>query len=484
MKIKKLIFKNPYLILGLLLLILLALIIISHKIQNRNLSKENLQPKQEIVKKVQTYHIGNNPKISVTAKAEKSGVITIYTQTSGIVNTIYHREGEQITKGTWLAYLSSNYQGGSALAIQSQLAQKNYQFQKNNLDLQKDIINKNRDIANKQDENSQKMRDIYRDSKDLTQQTLDLAKQNIETIDQAITYYQSLTTSGDLSDYNSDEAVIMGLKQQKSLYINSVIAAESKLKDIDVDADQDLTKQISNLNKEIVNKQLDLQEKSLQLNLEISQLNYQLSQVNLSLAYPSAPFAGTIEKVHVKVGQMVNPGQPLFSIAGNKQSIKLVALVGKNIAQNITRYQPSTINLGSRQISEFPTYISTEPTNDNLYSIIYYLKNSQNNKNQKGYSQENNLLTEINQGDYLQINIPIQKSQTSAIFPFVPIDAIYQSQDQAYLFLLKDGISQVQTVKLGKLFGNYVEVIDGLKDQDEIILDRNIISGEKLESTN
>ena len=51
--------------------------------------------------------------------------------------------------------------------------------------------------------------------------------------------------------------------------------------------------------------------------------------------YPVSPFDGTIEKIHVKIGQVVNPGTILATITSTDVTTTATALVPQAVAQNV-----------------------------------------------------------------------------------------------------------------------------------------------------
>lgn len=64
--------------------------------------------------------------ISAPAKIVHQGVIEIVAQQGGVVQKINAKEGQQIKKGSTIAQLSSNYQGGNLSALQLEIAKKNF----------------------------------------------------------------------------------------------------------------------------------------------------------------------------------------------------------------------------------------------------------------------------------------------------------------------------------------------------------------------
>ena len=183
---------------------------------------------------------------------------------------------------------------------------------------------------------------------------------------------------------------------------------------------------------------------------------------------PAAPFAGTVQRVFVKVGQQVQPGTPLAVIAQavEEDPIVAVAYVQRDIAKKASYLEPSVLSIGDFNYEAFPAYITQEAVQGNLYAIYYPIPENYSNY--------------VTDSGYISVQLPIGAFDTGAVVPFVPIDSIYQTKDQAYVYVVKNGKAQARPLTLGNVFGSYVEVQKGLVDRDRIILDRNVIAGDSV----
>ena len=81
---------------------------------------------------------------------------------------------------------------------------------------------------------------------------------------------------------------------------------------------------------------------------------------------------------------------------------------------------------------------------------------------------------------YIDVELPIGYPDTSATIPFVPIESVYQSRDEAYVYVNEKGIAKTRKVTLGEVYGSYVQVNGGLKTGDSVIVNRNIINGDHV----
>lgn len=441
------------------LIFLLLLLIILGTI----LRKPTIEPKPAIeVKKVEVYRIGTAPKISSQAQIQKSGVITISSQAPGIVRAISVKEGQSVGRGRVLVSLATNYYGGSAASVARQLSEKQYQQVQDTFDLQKDLIGKQREAAEKTDSNSDELREISRKSIDEIKTLLSLNEDIVGTLDKNIQALIAANVGG------INDALILAAKQQKSQFLAAVNQLRSQLRSTEYQVDENKPPaQLSNLQKDVVFKQLDIQEKSLALSLEISRLQVQLARINEGIMYPAAPFVGTIERIHVRLGQQVNPGTPLVTFSGTNQHYTAVALVPEKVAFSISRTEPSIVLIGGRSLLLYPDFIATEATHGQLYQVIYTIPPE--------------YFDPPPDGSFTQIEIPVGYADTGSTIPFVPLDSVFQTQEKAYVFVVEGDKAASREVKLGSVLGRFVEVESGLKAGDEVILDRSVIGGQVVE---
>lgn len=412
---------------------------------------------------VEVFSIGESPKAQLTAKVEKTGVITISAQSGGIVQAVNVYPGQRVNRGTNLVALSSNYQGGSIPGATRGIAQASYKFVTDNFDNQKDLINKRRDIANRSAEQSEELRTIADQSLGGTREIIKLNEEILASIDANLAY---LVTSG------ADEATILEAKSTKASVLSGLTSLRTAVHNAELAAGTDKPPaQLAALSKELTVKQLDIEEKSLELNREISRLNLYVAQISESFLYPVTPVAGIVERVYVSIGQNVKAGDPIATITGDTGKLRLTSLVGSDMAKQVSRISPSIIHLGTETVEITPQYISTEPTDGALHAIIWILPEIYEAK--------------ITNASFVAVDVAINGPATSAAIPFVPLDAVFQTQSGAYVFVASASGDKKQAVNkqvtLGEVIGSYVRVTAGLITGDQIIVNRNVIAGDPVE---
>ncbi len=255
--------------------------------------------------------------------------------------------------------------------------------------------------------------------------------------------------------------VVDTLQQQKDLI--------AKQKELAEEADEVAGEtDLSGLQEDVTKKQLDLQEKSLDLGREAAEIQLQIAQVTEAAMYPSAPFAGVVDKVFVKPGQSVNPGAVLMQISEDIKAdpVTAIAYVSAHVAESVSLVEPSIVSIGAETLKIRPFHVSQDAVEGLLYAVYYDIPEEYR--------------SQVTENGFVSIDIPVGESDTSATVPFVPIDAIYQTKDQNYLFVAEKSRAVSRMIQLGQVTGSYVEVRKGLKEGDAVITDRTVIAGDRV----
>lgn len=417
--------------------------------------------KELMVKEVEVYHIGKAARMNLLAQVEKSGVVKIVALTPGVVSNINVFEGQQVGKGTTLITLATNYQGGNAPGLGAALAQAQYKNVKETFDLQKDVIRKQREVAEKSKENADELVSIADKSLSDTRSLIDLNDSLLSTLNTNLFAFEATNSAG------VNDQLIFATKQAKSQLQAGNNQLRSALRTTELQAARDKPPaKLADLQKDITVRQLDLQEKALSLSLETSRLQAAIAGVTAAMMTPAAPFAGVVERVHVEPGQSVNPGTPLVTVTGNKQSVTAVARVPYDVTRNISFIESSTLFFGNVSYGAIPEYVSNEATDGQLYTVLFSIP-----QNYQGH---------VTDGEYIRIEVPIGYAQTGAAVPFVPIDSVFQTQEQAYVYVLDGDRAKSQQVTLGQVLGSDVAITQGLTSGDAVILNRNVLAGDRV----
>lgn len=422
------------------------------------------KPTQEqntsLPKQIHVYKLGSAPQVLYQGKIEKSGVIKIVAQMQGIVQNINVSEGQQVGAGTNILSLSTNYQGGNTLTLVRAVAQAQYQNAQDTYSEQGDIIGKQKDLANKNNDNATLMREIAQQSLTDTQ---GLANLNIAIVSALSQQLQTDQANG------ASQATILAEQEQLTQFQSALVQVNSSLRNLELQSSSDQPPaQMAQEQHDIAVEQLDLQRKALDLNLDLAKLQYNIALVNEASMYPSAPFDGVVDKIFVHVGDNVGSGTVLASLSGFNQHAEIEVNVPESIAKNISKFEPSTLYIGGKEIEMVPAYISKDATSGSLYSVIYRLDDSMTSK--------------LTNNDYINVSIPVGAANTTNEVPFIPLDGVVQTQEEAFVYIVDNkNTARAKKITLGNIQGGYVEVVSGLPRESQVILDRNVIEGDKVQ---
>ncbi len=410
------------------------------------------------VKAIKVYSIGKAPTVALQAQIEKNGVVKIVAQAPGIVQTVHVQEGQQVGRGQTLVSLSSNYQGGDAAGLQAQLAGAQLKNVNDTYGLQKDILSRQRDIATASAENTEQLRQITDRSLGETRDLLDLNEAMLTSLNDQIAQKEQV---------DPNDPALPALRASQAQLQAGVNQLRGSVRSIEYQTNTSNPPTLmGNLQKEITLKQLDVQAKALELNKTVSKIQYNLALVQAGIMHPAAPFAGTVQRVNVHEGQSVNPGTVIAIIASTQGGSTAVLRAPREIAESISRVEPSELTIGSKRIALTPSYVSTVATDGQLYSIMYNIPDG--------------VEVELTDGEYMPISVPVGYADTNSVVPFVPIDAVYESQSESSVYVVQKNKAISRKVTLGEIFGRYVQITEGLQNGDQIILNRNVIAGDKV----
>lgn len=422
--------------------------------------KPEVTKEEEIVKEVEVHSVGSAAQVTYQGKIEKTGVVKIVAQTPGIVSEINVTEGNHIVRGTRILSLSSNYQGGNALSVARQIAGTTYANAKNTYDDQKEIIAKQRELTNKNSDNAVLMRDIAAQSASSTRDLASLNQDIVDTIEANLEELEATNIGG------VNDAAILQTKQALAQFQSALIQTTSSYRNLEIQSNS-ASNDTANLQRDIALKQLDIQEKALKMNLDIAGLQLRMAQINEANMFPVSPFTGVVDRVFVVKGQSVNPGTVLAQISGDKQFAQLIVNVPEDIAKNISVYEPSVLYFDNGEVAELmPQHVSRDATTGVLYSVIYDLGDPR--------------VSSLTDSAYIEVKIPIGAPDTLEIDPYIPIDSIVQTQDKAVIYVVDRDRAKAVEVVLGQIQGRYVQVLSVLPENAKVILNRDVINGDKV----
>lgn len=200
--------------------------------------------------------------------------------------------------------------------------------------------------------------------------------------------------------------------------------------------------------------------KSAQLQYESAKLAYE-RQVEYSTI--TSPINGRIESCDIEVYDRVNQSQDLCVIAGEGENI-VSFYVTQRMMQGISQgdkleIQKNGTTYGAN-ISEINSIVDTET---GLFKVKAQLETTK----------------EIAAGSTVKLNLVTEKAENAML---VPIDAIYYSGGNAYVYLYQDGTATMAQVQVGLEDAEYAQILSGLTEDDMVVStwSSNLYEGAKI----
>ncbi|MBA4275844.1 efflux RND transporter periplasmic adaptor subunit [Flavobacterium sp.] len=186
----------------------------------------------------------------------------------------------------------------------------------------------------------------------------------------------------------------------------------------------------------------------------------------------TAPFSGTVTNTFVKEGDMANPGMPLVSVEGASR-LQVTAMVSENDIASIKKgmtvkvlVKSSNVTLNGK-VSE----VSLSATNTGgQYLVKVNLDKTDNS---------------ILSGMFVNVQFPVENKtqtvQTDKVL--VPENALVKQGQLTGIYTIGTGnVAILRWLRIGKIFGNQVEVLSGLSANEQYIVsaDGKLYNGVKV----
>lgn len=278
---------------------------------------------------------------------------------------------------------------------------------------------------------------------------------------QKVTPGQTLFTL--TNDYGSGATALeKSIAQNNAALAENTAALDKKIQALEekrIKNDDTLTKSAEAVELENLKKERDTR----RYTLTNSRLNLALALKNDAFLQPKSSLGGTVTSIAVRRGQLVNAGDTLATFSANDTTATLEALLPPDTAWLIDPTQKAILHLPSGDQELTLIYLSKEETVSGFYSALFSLPQTAS--------------PALIDNHYVDIQIPLQ-NKTDTIL--LPLESIYQDTHSAWVMTLQDGTAHIQTITLGSIFGNYIEVTSGIDSHTPVILTRGLVEGEAV----
>lgn len=174
----------------------------------------------------------------------------------------------------------------------------------------------------------------------------------------------------------------------------------------------------------------------------------------------TAPFSGVVTNTFIKEGDMANPGMPLVSIEGASK-LQVTTMVSESDITAIKKGMPVTVLVKS--------------SNDQLTGKVSEVSISAKNTGGQ-YLVKINLDkadASVLSGMFVNVQFPIEKQQNTSKSDvmLIPETALIKQGQLTGLYVIgNDRIAILRWLRIGKTFGNQVEVLSGLAANEQYIV--------------
>ncbi|MCL5045619.1 MAG: efflux RND transporter periplasmic adaptor subunit [Actinobacteria bacterium] len=177
-----------------------------------------------------------------------------------------------------------------------------------------------------------------------------------------------------------------------------------------------------------------------------------------------APISGLVAGLKVNPGEMVAPGLPLLSIH-NIDSVYVEMSVGESDVDRLKIGQEVKVTVAALGDADFPGRIATIDPSAANKSRTFLVKVEVSNPDQR-----------LKPGMFAEVDLVTnQRSRVVTI----PSEAVLGRAGKPKVFVLEGGVARERSVKMGLSDGKSVEVTEGLKAGDQVI-----VAGQNLVSDN
>ncbi len=202
----------------------------------------------------------------------------------------------------------------------------------------------------------------------------------------------------------------------------------------------------------VTKQQLD----QVKLMVKNAEANLNSARITANDTHIKAPIDGIINKKHVELGSFVAPGAPLFELV-NVSQLKLRVNVDEQHVANLKEGDIIKVKASVLSNQEFQgkvTFIAPKADAALNFPVDLLIANNTN--------------ANLRAGMYGSAYFDSEEDQATPIL-MVPRNAFVGSVSSNLIYTIADGKAIEKTVVSGRNFGDFVEILDGLKEGDTVI---------------
>lgn len=195
--------------------------------------------------------------------------------------------------------------------------------------------------------------------------------------------------------------------------------------------------------------------KTAQANIELKRVSIQAINNSINDCSIKAPISGEVGEKSINIGQYVNPGTAMAKIKNNS-SIKALLHLKQEDIEKVAVCQEVSLILGKDTETDHKGVIKTIAASANNQTRVFDC-----------LVEINNTSGAINSGVFATIKIP-SKDNKQVIE--IPMSAVTGSEGNYSVFTLEKNAAHKNTVEIGQIEDEMVEITSGLQEGDYIII--------------
>ncbi len=168
----------------------------------------------------------------------------------------------------------------------------------------------------------------------------------------------------------------------------------------------------------------------------------------------SSKAQGIVSDVKVVKGQMVQAGEPLFNIADSTK-VKVTVQLTKQNLENIAVGQKADLTINGKEytgeVSKINRVASTNQAGATVVDADIHIDRPDDN---------------IYLGVEAKVNIEVASKEGVLA---VPLACVNYGTDNTFCYVVKDGVIAKKEVELGIISDEYIEIVSGLEQTDQIV---------------
>ncbi len=246
------------------------------------------------------------------------------------------------------------------------------------------------------------------------------------------------------------ENAMLTLERTRKLYEEGAVS-KSQLEQAELAASENNLKAV-----EAQVKQAEISYEQALDQLRQAEISYEQVKDNLDDTTVTAPITGIISALDVKEGKMATNTQPAAMMV-EMDKVYLQVNVVENLVNQLSEGQEVKVSIPAALDEDMTSTISyVSPTVNpatGLYTVRVYVENSEKN---------------IRPGMNGEIKAGLDTVESAVI---VPGSAVLEKEDRKVVYVVEDGKAIEKEVTIGLDTGDYVEIKEGLKEEEEVIVE-------------